>query len=95
MPFDTETVKKVAHLARLHLPEAEVPLVAEQLERILAMVEEMRAVPTEGVESMAHPLDISQPLRPDEVLNRDRREVLMARAPQVEDGLYIVPRVVE
>lgn len=95
MAFDAEAVIRTAHLARISLPTAEVPAVAEQLERIMEMVEALRNVSTEGVGSMAHPLDLEQPLRPDIARNPDRREALMQNAPAARDGLFLVPKVIE
>ncbi|MEY2341359.1 Asp-tRNA(Asn)/Glu-tRNA(Gln) amidotransferase subunit GatC [Acidithiobacillus sp. IBUN Pt1247-S3] len=94
--MDTEIVKRIAHLSRIALPEAELPQVADQLERIFALVAEMQAVPTEGIEPMAHPLDLQQPLRPD-LLRQEclSREELMASAPHAQDGLFLVPKVIE
>ena len=94
--MDTEIVKRIAQLSRIALPDAELPQVAGQLERIFALVAEMQAVPTEGIEPMAHPLDLQQPLRPDALRQEClSREELMASAPRVQDGLFLVPKVIE
>ncbi|WP_308388145.1 Asp-tRNA(Asn)/Glu-tRNA(Gln) amidotransferase subunit GatC [Acidithiobacillus sp. AMEEHan] len=94
--MDTEIVKRIAQLSRIALPDNELPQMASQLERIFALVAEMQAVPTEGVEAMAHPLDLRQPLRPDELRQEClSREELMASAPRAQDGLFLVPRVIE
>ncbi|WP_414041141.1 Asp-tRNA(Asn)/Glu-tRNA(Gln) amidotransferase subunit GatC [Acidithiobacillus sp. M4-SHS-6] len=95
MAFDQDTVRRTAHLARMALPQEEVPEVAGQLEKIMALVEELRAIPTEGVIPMAHPLDLEQPLRPDQVSSRNERQRLMASAPAAEHGLFLVPKVIE
>lgn len=94
MAFDQDTVRRTAHLARIALPQAEIPAVADQLERIMGLVEELRAIETD-VPIMAHPLDLDQPLRPDTVVHQDQREVLMASAPAAEHGLFLVPKVIE
>ncbi len=95
MAFDQDTVRRTAHLARIALPPTEIPAVADQLERIMGLVEELRAIDTTGIATMAHPLDLDQPLRPDMVCNHDQRELLMASAPAVEHGLFLVPKVIE
>ncbi|MDX1390695.1 MAG: Asp-tRNA(Asn)/Glu-tRNA(Gln) amidotransferase subunit GatC, partial [Acidobacteriota bacterium] len=87
--------KGIAHLARLHVAEEELPGYVGELSRILELVERMDAVPTDGVEPMAHPLDQTQRLRADEVTEDDQRELFQAAAPAVRDGLYLVPKVIE
>jgi aspartyl-tRNA(Asn)/glutamyl-tRNA(Gln) amidotransferase subunit C len=88
-------VEKIAHLARLSIDEAHVPEYAKNLSDILHLVEQMSAVNTEGVVPMAHPLEMEQRLRPDEVTEENQRERFQANGPQVEDGLYLVPKVIE
>ncbi|MDR9436271.1 MAG: Asp-tRNA(Asn)/Glu-tRNA(Gln) amidotransferase subunit GatC [Thiohalophilus sp.] len=95
MSLDKSDVEKIAHLARLAIDEADIPGYADNLSNILEMVEQMNAVDTTEVTPMAHPLDAVQPLREDRVTETDQRERFQAQAPSVEDGLYLVPRVVE
>ncbi len=95
MSLQPEDVLGIAHLARLQVADADLDLYVRELAGILALVERMNAADTAGVEPMAHPLDEAQRLRPDEVTEGNRREVFQALAPQVRDGLYLVPRVVE
>ena len=95
MSLSDDQVRRIARLARLDLAPAEVQPVAERLNRILGLVEQMRAVNTTGIEPMAHPLDASQRLRPDEVTEQDRREAHQSVAPEKQDGLYLVPKVIE
>ena len=95
MNLDRSTVERIAHLARLALAEEDVPRYVRDLSRILDLVERMGAVDTRGVEPMAHPLDIPQRLRPDEVTEEDRREELLALAPQAEAGHFLVPKVID
>ncbi len=95
MTVSAEGVRAIARLARLGITEADIPGYAEQLSDILAMVEQMNAVDTRDVEPMAHPLDLSARLRPDAVTETNQREALQAGAPQVERGLYLVPKVIE
>lgn len=90
-----EDIEKIAHLARLGIDEADVPDYASELTNILGMVEQMSAVDTDGVTPMAHPLDAHQRLRDDVVTESNQRELLQANAPQVDDGLFLVPQVIE
>jgi aspartyl-tRNA(Asn)/glutamyl-tRNA(Gln) amidotransferase subunit C len=95
MSLDAKEVEKIAHLARLAISAADVPEYARNLSRILDLVEQMNAVNTDDVTPMAHPLELSQRLRPDQVTESDQREHFQAIAPRVEDGLYLVPKVIE
>ena len=90
-----EQVSRIAHLARLELSAAETQAMRDQLNGILAMVDEMSAVDTEGVEPMSHPQEVMQRLREDRVAESDQRELFLPLAPAVEDALYLVPRVIE
>ncbi len=95
MSLDTSEVKKIAHLARLSIADAELAGYSHQLANILELVTEMSRVDTQHIEPMAHPLPMTQRLRADEVLESDRRAVFQAIAPSVEAGLYLVPKVIE
>lgn len=95
MSLEKDDIEKIAHLARLGINEADVPDYARNLSDILTLVEQMSAVDTSGVTPMAHPLDAQQRLRADEVTETNQREQLQANAPQVEDGLFLVPQVIE
>lgn len=95
MSLDAEQVKKIAHLARIEINEADIPGYAETLSNILDLVDQMAAVNTDGVEPMAHPMDASQRLRADVVTETNNREQFQAVAPKTEDGLYLVPQVIE
>ena len=95
MSLQPETIPNIAHLARLHLSGDDVRRYTRELSAIMAFIEQMNAVDTDGVIPMAHPLDMTQPLRADAVTERDRRDEYQAGAPAVRDGLYIVPQVVE
>lgn len=88
-------VRKVAHLARLSIDEADIPSYARDLSAILALVEQMNQIDTADIAPLAHPLDMAQRLRPDEVTETDQRERFQAGAPLTEAGLYLVPKVVE
>ncbi len=95
MSLDKQDVEKIAHLARLAINEEDVPAYAQNLSSILDLVEQMNSVETDNVEPMAHPTDAVQRLREDDVRETDQRERFQAIAPQVEDGLYLVPKVIE
>ena len=95
MPLGTAEVAKIAHLARLAIREEEVPDYARNLSAILELVEQMNAVDTTGVTPMAHPLDMAQRLRADEISESNQREHFQAIAPRVDAGLYLVPKVIE
>ena len=95
MSFEPANVLNIAHLARLHLADDDVGSYAGELSAILAFIEQMNAVDTSGVTPMAHPLDLTQPLRADAVTEQDHRDEYQANAPAVRDGLYLVPRVIE
>jgi aspartyl-tRNA(Asn)/glutamyl-tRNA(Gln) amidotransferase subunit C len=89
-------VEAIAHLARLAISEAELPVYVGSLSRILAFVEQLNAAETRGVEPMAHPLEGQvQRLRPDVVTEVDAHEKYQKNAPQVQAALYLVPKVLE
>jgi len=95
MSLDKSDVEKIAHLARLAISEKDVPAYAKNLSSILELVEQMSAADTDDVIPMAHPLDAVQRLREDKVTETDQRDHFQAAAPNVEDGLYLVPKVIE
>jgi aspartyl-tRNA(Asn)/glutamyl-tRNA(Gln) amidotransferase subunit C len=90
-----EQISRLADLARLELAPAESAAMQQQLNAIFAMVDAMSAVDTEGVEPMSHPQEVAQRARDDAVKEGDQRAAFQAIAPQVEDGLYLVPKVIE
>ncbi len=95
MTLKTEDVKNIAHLARLEISDDDVDQYAADLSNILDLVEQMNQVDTDGVQPMAHPLDAKQRLRDDEISEQDQRDKFQAIAPDVENGLYRVPKVIE
>jgi aspartyl-tRNA(Asn)/glutamyl-tRNA(Gln) amidotransferase subunit C len=95
MALTLEDVQRVAHLARIEIDAAEAAGVHAKLTAIFAMINELQAVDTAGIVPMAHAQDVSLPLREDAVTDTDRHALYQTQAPAVEDGLYLVPRVVE
>ena len=94
--MERNEIETIAYLARLELSESEIPAYQKSLSSILEFVGELDRANTAGVAPMAHPLPgLSQTLRADEVTERDERERYQRNAPQVEAGLYLVPKVIE
>ena len=95
MSIEVDEVKKIAKLACLNVSEEDVQSYATNLSNILDLVAQMDAVDTTGVTPMSHPFDAVQRLREDKVTELNRREDFQAIAPETEDGLYLVPKVIE
>jgi aspartyl-tRNA(Asn)/glutamyl-tRNA(Gln) amidotransferase subunit C len=95
MALDKTDVAKIAHLARLAVDDDDLDHYASELSSILHLVEQMDGVDTTGVEPMAHPLHMTQRLRPDQVTESNQREAFQRIAPATQDGLYLVPKVIE
>ncbi len=95
MSLDRTDVEKIANLARLAIDDREAESYARELSNILDLVEQMNTADTAGVSPMAHPLQMEQRLRGDEVTEGDQREKFQGIAPLTEDGLYLVPKVIE
>lgn len=99
MSLSDDQVRRIARLARIALRPDESKAALERLNRVLGLIDRMQAVDTAGIEPMAHPLDAQLPggqrLRADEVTEAGRREAYQSVAPAVQDGLYLVPKVIE
>ena len=96
MALTREQIENIAHLARLELQPAEVPVYQTSLSSILDFVGELDRADTASVVPMAHPLPgLSQRLRPDAITEQDHHELYQENAPQVTAGLYLVPKVLE
>ena len=93
--LNPETVLQIANLARLSLNDTQSAEYAQSLNKILGMMESLKAINTDGVEPLKSPFDTPQPLRPDVVTEENHREEYQAVAPATQDGLYLVPRVIE
>lgn len=88
-------VRKVAELARVAVPDAELPALASELSSILGWVEQLNEVDVTGVEPMASSVDLQLPMRADEARHEDLREQVLANAPESREGFFVVPKVVE
>ena len=95
MALTLEDVRRVADLARLAIDETEARAVLSQINDVFRLIAEMQAVDTRGVEPMSHALDVVQRLREDKVTESDQHALFQSVAPQVESGLYLVPKVIE
>lgn len=95
MSLTPEDVKKISRLARLNVTETEMTTYQTQLSSILNFIEQLKSADTAHIEPLAHPLDIVQRLRKDTASEENCREKNQGLAPQVEAGLYLVPKVIE
>ncbi|MGH1540919.1 MAG: Asp-tRNA(Asn)/Glu-tRNA(Gln) amidotransferase subunit GatC [Arenicella sp.] len=95
MELDNNTVKTIASLAKLTLSDEETEQYRGELSNILDLVAQLQACDTEGVQVMTHPMDATLRLRADEVTESDQREHFQATAPATENGLYLVPKVLD
>ena len=96
MSLTRKDIENIARLARLELAETEIPVYVDSLSKILDFVGELERAPTDGIAPMAHPMPgLAQRLRADEVTETNQRDAFQRCAPAVENGLYLVPRVVE
>ena len=95
MALSLPEVKRIAWLARIEISDAEAAAAQGQLNAIFALIEQMQSVDTEGVAPMAHGQDVVQRLREDRVIETDQHVLYQSIAPQVEEGLYLVPKVIE
>ena len=95
MSLSAEDVAKIAHLARLAVEPEQSEALGRELSNILDLVAQMDAVDTDAVTPMAHPLEMAQRLREDVVSEDDRRDSYQSNAPAVENGLFLVPKVIE
>ncbi|MBR9910519.1 MAG: Asp-tRNA(Asn)/Glu-tRNA(Gln) amidotransferase subunit GatC [Gammaproteobacteria bacterium] len=93
--MDRSEIAKLAQLARIEISSSTVDEVAKSIGDVLALVDQLQAADTEGVAPMAHPLDAVQTLRADVVSESDQRELFQSIAPAAEQGLYLVPKVIE
>ena len=95
MTISREDIEKVAVLARIRVDDEQISALEKDLGNILDLVDQLSGADTDSVEPMAHPLNAVQRLRADEVTETNQREAFQAIAPATENGLYLVPRVIE
>ena len=95
MSLTPDQLQRIALLARIDVTPEESQGVTERLNRVLGLIDQLQAVDTQGIEPMSHALDIVQRLRPDVVTEENRREAYQKGIQTVEQGLYLVPKVVE
>ena len=95
MSLNLDEIARLARLSRIELSAEESAATRDQLNGIFALIAQLQATDTAGVAPMSHAMDLAQRLRPDLVTESDRRQAFQAVAPEVEAGLYLVPKVVE
>jgi aspartyl-tRNA(Asn)/glutamyl-tRNA(Gln) amidotransferase subunit C len=95
MSIERHEIEKLATLARIAIDDSTINEVTERLGSVLELVDQLQAADTSGVDPMSHPLQATQRLREDEVSELNQREALQTTAPDTEDGLFLVPKVIE
>lgn len=95
MALDSKTVQDIARLARLNIDQQEVEKYGAELSNILDLVAQMEAADTQNIEPMTHPFDATLRMREDKVTESNQREKFHAIAPSAENGLYLVPKVID
>ena len=95
MGLSAEDIQRLAHLARIDVDANAIRDVQAKLDAILGLIDELQAIDTTGVAPMAHTQDVVLPLRDDVVTERDNHMLYQQQAPEVADGLYLVPKVIE
>ena len=95
MSVTTDDVRKVARLSRIAVEEDRLETLAGELNGILGWIDQLNEVDVEGVEPMTSVVEVSLPLREDEVTDGDKPDQVLANAPKSEDGFFVVPKAVE
>ena len=95
MAIEQDEIQKIAELARIRIADDQIGPLTDRIGEILGMVDQSQSVDTSTVEPLANPLDATQRLRADVVTESDRRDEFQAIAPAVENGLYLVPKVID
>jgi aspartyl-tRNA(Asn)/glutamyl-tRNA(Gln) amidotransferase subunit C len=95
MAIDANTVRKAARLARIRVEEAALPPLVQELSGIMAWIEQLNEVDTDGVEPMTSCVAIKLPMREDVVTDGAKRAAILANAPKADRGFFVVPKVVE
>ena len=95
MAIEQDEIQKIAELARIRIADDQIGPLTDRIGEILGMVDQLQSVDTSTIEPLANPLDATQRLRADVVTESDRRAEFQAIAPAVENGLYLVPKVID
>ena len=95
MPLDTATVARIARLARLDIPDSDLGPLAGELSNILSWIEQLNEVDIEGVAPMTSVVDVTLPMRDDEVTDGGHADDIVANAPETTDNFFVVPKVIE
>ena len=95
MSLSDKELKEIAYLARINVKDESLSSLKVELEEILKLFEELNEADTSDIDAMSHPLDLSQPVRKDEVTEKNEREELLKNAPSSKSGLFLVPKVIE
>jgi aspartyl-tRNA(Asn)/glutamyl-tRNA(Gln) amidotransferase subunit C len=95
MSLNSADIKRIAHLARIEVNDSEADATLTKLTGILGLIEQMQAIETTGIQPMSHSQDVTQRLRNDVVTETNQRQLYQSIAPVVEEGLYLVPKVIE
>jgi aspartyl-tRNA(Asn)/glutamyl-tRNA(Gln) amidotransferase subunit C len=95
MSIERQEIEKLATLSRIATNESTITEVSQRLSSVLDLVDQLQAINTDGVDAMSHPMQATQRLREDEVTELNQRDALQATAPETEDGLFLVPKVIE
>ncbi len=99
MSFDPATLTRIANLARIDLPAAHLSALGDEMGAVLTLIDQLQAVETNGIVPLSHPLSVigemALPLRADVVSAENLRPSSFANAPQTENGLFLVPKVIE
>lgn len=93
--LSADEIDRIAHLAKLNVPDDQRLSLTHDLTNILALVEKMKTENTDAILPIAHPLNVTQPLRADEISEKNQRDLFQENAPEVAEGLYIVPKFIE
>ena len=95
MSLNQNDIEKLAVLARINISNEESQKITDRIGSVLELIDELQATNTDGIEPMSHPMDAVQTLRSDVVTETDQREKLMSNAPAAEEGLFLVPKVID
>ena len=95
MSIERHEIEKLATLSRIAISDSTIYEVSQRLSSVLDLVDQLQAVNTDGVQAMTHPMQATQRLREDEVSELNQREALQSTAPDTEQGLFLVPKVIE